>query len=156
MNAIDRVLSAIDSGLQSSSETGYTFDRAGLCARCQRARPVEGGDLCGRCRAYLLGDGTQRVERPALAEVSPEEMAAAWEAAVAAFGQIWEAVVDMVEAVAEKMAPLLDLFAEPNRPAGESLAAKSCRPLPQSPLQLGPLRSAVLPAPRMHRVQHRR
>lgn len=55
---LDRVLRSIDSGLQSSSETGYFTDHAGLCARCQRVEPEE-GDLCGGCRAFLLGDGPE-------------------------------------------------------------------------------------------------
>lgn len=62
MSAIDRVLSAIDSGLQSSSETGYATDRAELCARCQQVAPVEDGDLCGACRADLRGEGALRMD----------------------------------------------------------------------------------------------
>lgn len=58
----DRILSLIDAGLQSSDETGYGTDRAPdstLCARCQLTEPVEGGDLCLVCRAFLLGDSDQ-------------------------------------------------------------------------------------------------
>lgn len=55
---LDRVLRVIDSGLQSSSETGYFTDHAEMCARCQRVEP-EDGDLCTDCRAFLLGDGPE-------------------------------------------------------------------------------------------------
>lgn len=56
--ALERVLEAIDSGLQSSTERGYGTDvLPGRCARCQLHRPgPEGGDLCFLCRGFLLGD----------------------------------------------------------------------------------------------------
>lgn len=65
---LDRVLRVIDSGLQSSGETGHTFD-AGGCARCQQVMPAtDDGDLCPRCKAFLLGDGPEPMpERPTIA-----------------------------------------------------------------------------------------
>jgi len=56
-SATDRILSVIDGGLQSSSETGSGIDlHPDLCARCQCHDSAEGGDLCAGCRAFLLGD----------------------------------------------------------------------------------------------------
>lgn len=53
----DRILDVIEAGLQRSTETGYGTDaRPGSCARCQAHEPVEGGDLCDGCRAFLLDD----------------------------------------------------------------------------------------------------
>lgn len=57
MTQVDSILDVIDAGLQSSSDHGYGTDhRPEACARCQRHDPVEGGDLCEGCRAFLLGD----------------------------------------------------------------------------------------------------
>lgn len=56
---LDRVLAAIDAGLQSSPETGHAVDLRDRCARCQRHEPAGGGDLCAGCRAFLLGDAPE-------------------------------------------------------------------------------------------------
>jgi hypothetical protein len=56
VSQVDRVLAVLDVGLQSSTETGYTTDHSpSRCSRCQ-VGSVDDGDLCGDCRAYLLGD----------------------------------------------------------------------------------------------------
>lgn len=78
---LDRVLSAIDSGLQSSEETGYTHDRLDRCARCQRIEAVEGGDICAGCRAHLLGDGPE----PGV------EGVAAWSRTQVLADELWDA-----------------------------------------------------------------
>lgn len=56
MSRIDDILDVIDGGLQSSHERGYSYDNPSRCARCQTEDPVEGGDMCAGCRAFLLGD----------------------------------------------------------------------------------------------------
>ena len=54
---LERVLAILDAGEQSSPEPGYGTDmRPGFCARCQRHEPAPNGELCGGCRAFLLGD----------------------------------------------------------------------------------------------------
>lgn len=56
-DTVDRILDALDVGLQASRETGYGTDRGGdRCARCQQTEPDGDGDLCAPCRAFLLGD----------------------------------------------------------------------------------------------------
>lgn len=73
-SSVDRVLDAIDVGLQRAGsvfdlgpgEQGYGTDRnPERCARCQRHDPAEGGDLCAGCRAFLLGDTDDDPIRPA-------------------------------------------------------------------------------------------
>lgn len=58
---LDRALTALDVGLQSSPESTMFSDVAptisGLCARCDRRDPVDGSEFCGPCRGFLLGDG---------------------------------------------------------------------------------------------------
>lgn len=56
--SIDKVLAALDAGLQSSDEHGYPerIDDSSLCARCVQSEPAADGDLCAPCRAFLLGD----------------------------------------------------------------------------------------------------
>lgn len=56
---VERVIAAIDGGLQRAGDDSYGTDIAedsSLCARCQHHQPAEGGDLCGGCRAFLLED----------------------------------------------------------------------------------------------------
>lgn len=54
--SLDRVLRAIDSGLQRTTEASYGTDtHPEMCARCQRVEPGD-GDICAGCRAFLLGD----------------------------------------------------------------------------------------------------
>jgi hypothetical protein len=57
---IDRVLAAIDAGLQSSPESDQYSDVAPSvgsgCVRCPADETTDGGDLCDGCRAFLLGD----------------------------------------------------------------------------------------------------
>lgn len=53
---LDRVLGVLDVGLQGSDERGYGTDRdPAKCSRCLR-NDIANGDLCGECRAFLLGD----------------------------------------------------------------------------------------------------
>lgn len=149
---LDRVLRAIDSGLQSSGETGHTFD-AGGCARCQRVMPVtDGGDLCPGCKAFLLGDGPEPVSAVAVSMLTQEDVDAAAAVFTDVAHRVGQAILDFGEMLAQAMAPLLDLFAAiepgqasppwiatPRRAAGRWLAK------PHAP-----------PPWRIHRVQHRR
>lgn len=64
MGNIDKALAALDVGLQSSTEWGCGMGVPDRCARCQRAEPVKGGDLCGGCREFLLGDSAIDPKRP--------------------------------------------------------------------------------------------
>lgn len=58
--SINKVLAALDAGLQSSFETGTTTDHVpDRCARCQVREHAEDADLCTSCRAYLLGDSDE-------------------------------------------------------------------------------------------------
>jgi hypothetical protein len=65
MTSVDRVLEAIDGGLQRlpSEEWAASVGDPSSCARCQRNDPVD-GDLCPGCRAFLLEDSD---EDPAVA-----------------------------------------------------------------------------------------
>lgn len=77
---VDDVLAALDAGLQSSPESSMYNDVAPSvgsgCVRCPSADVAEGGELCGGCRAFLLGDtetdpaaapvAAQRLEVPRL------------------------------------------------------------------------------------------
>lgn len=62
----DRILRAIDGGLQSSTETASTepLDDPAACVRCTDRQPVEGSDFCGPCRAWMLGDSANDPARP--------------------------------------------------------------------------------------------
>lgn len=54
---LENALAALDVGPQQSAEHGYGTDHAPeRCARCQLAPPVDDGDICAPCRAFLLGD----------------------------------------------------------------------------------------------------
>lgn len=54
---VTQTIDAIDAGLQSSYERGYTTDHSPeRCARCQRTPLDAAGDLCLGCRTFLLGD----------------------------------------------------------------------------------------------------
>lgn len=60
---IDRILAAIDTGMQHSDEPSYSFDDFDhhgprRCTRtaCRAELDDDPGDLCPPCRAYLLGD----------------------------------------------------------------------------------------------------
>ncbi len=55
MSALDKVLAAIDVGLQDTDEPVQGQDWT-YCARCQLHEPVEDGELCAGCRSFLLGD----------------------------------------------------------------------------------------------------
>lgn len=56
----DRILDMIDAGLQTPvPDPTYgevSPKRHDRCARCERQDPAGDGDLCGDCRAFLLGD----------------------------------------------------------------------------------------------------
>ena len=59
MTTVDRILDVIDAGLQTPAPDP-TFGEVSptvhdRCVRCQ-TRPPAGGDFCGPCRAFLLGD----------------------------------------------------------------------------------------------------
>lgn len=56
MTAADRVLEALDAGLQRSSEWGLEVAEPGTCWRCTVRAVAEDSDLCAPCRAFLLED----------------------------------------------------------------------------------------------------
>jgi hypothetical protein len=57
---VDRILKAIDAGLQTPMPDPTFGEQApinhGRCARCETNPPAKDGDLCSGCRAFLLGD----------------------------------------------------------------------------------------------------
>lgn len=77
---MERALAILDAGAQSSPEPGYGTDVGpGFCARCQGHDPASDGDLCGGCRAFLLGD-TDEDPCTAVVTVDPADLVAlhAW------------------------------------------------------------------------------
>lgn len=63
-SGVDRILAAIDAGLQSSPEASFgehTFNRSDAgpvrCVRCNDPlRDDASGEFCSACRSFLLGD----------------------------------------------------------------------------------------------------
>jgi hypothetical protein len=63
--SVDTILDLIDGGLQRSDEPSYGTDHSpSRCARCQRHAPVDGGDFCDGCRAFLLEDTDEDPRQP--------------------------------------------------------------------------------------------
>jgi hypothetical protein len=60
VSSVDRILEAIDVGLQRESGADYaaSVGDPSMCARCQRHEPSD-GEMCSGCRAFLLGDSDE-------------------------------------------------------------------------------------------------
>jgi hypothetical protein len=57
---LEKAFEVLDVGAQGTTDGGFAVDhRPDLCARCQGEPPAGDGDLCGGCRAFLLGDGPE-------------------------------------------------------------------------------------------------
>lgn len=133
MSGVERVLDAIDAGLQRSSEGGMPND-SGKCARCQIHPPMDDGSLCAGCRTYLLGD----------TDVDPRSQQIDMEA-LAALGDFLTRILD---AFAEAMRDLAAAFTSPAmRDVLDQLAALADKPVqidhPMCPRGHGPTKGGL-------------